>query len=53
MSSTTLEHIGRAPLFSMAKAKRLLGFEPQHTVEDTVLEAIDAWIAANRSWTRT
>jgi nucleoside-diphosphate-sugar epimerase len=45
----TIEHIGRAPLFSMAKAKRLLGFEPKHTVQDTVLQAIDAWVAANRS----
>ena len=44
----TMEHIGRAPLFSMAKAEALLGFVPQHTVTDTVLEAIDAWVAANR-----
>ena len=44
----TIEHIGRAPLFSMDKAKALLGFVPQHTVTDTVLESIDAWVAANR-----
>lgn len=44
---TTLEHIGRAPLFSMEKARTLLGFEPQHSVTDTVLEAINAWVAAN------
>ena len=33
----------------MDKAKALLGFVPQHTVTDTVLEAIDAWVAANRT----
>jgi nucleoside-diphosphate-sugar epimerase len=44
----TIEHIGRAPLFSMDKAKALLGFVPQHTVTGTVLEAIDAWVGANR-----
>lgn len=44
----TIEHIGRAPLFSMEKAHRLLGFEPKHSVEDTVLEAIDTWVADNR-----
>ena len=45
----TIEHIGRAPLFSMAKARDLLGFVPRHSVTDTVLEAIDAWVTANRS----
>lgn len=45
----TLDHIGRAPLFSMEKARDLLGFVPQHSVTDTVLEAIDAWVAANRA----
>ncbi|KRE41607.1 NAD-dependent epimerase/dehydratase family protein [Knoellia sp. Soil729] len=45
----TLDHIGRAPLFSMEKAHDLLGFVPKHSVTDTVLEAIDAWVAANRS----
>ena len=45
----TMEHIGRAPLFSTAKAQALLGFVPQHAVTDTVLEAIDAWVAANRT----
>jgi nucleoside-diphosphate-sugar epimerase len=45
----TIEHIGRAPLFSMTKARALLGFVPQHSVTDTVLEAIDAWVAANRT----
>ncbi|MGN6600189.1 MAG: NAD-dependent epimerase/dehydratase family protein, partial [Actinomycetes bacterium] len=44
----TLEHIGRAPMFSMEKALALLGFVPQHSVTDTVLEAIDAWVATNR-----
>ena len=48
-AATTIEHIGRAPLFSMEKARALLGFVPQHSVTDTVLESIDAWVAANRS----
>jgi len=48
-AATTLDHIGRAPLFSMDKARDLLGFVPRHSVTDTVLEAIDAWVAANRS----
>jgi nucleoside-diphosphate-sugar epimerase len=46
---TTLEHIGRAPLFSMEKARRLLGFTPKHTVTDTVLESIDAWVSTHRT----
>ncbi|MEW1952069.1 NAD-dependent epimerase/dehydratase family protein [Terrabacter sp. NPDC080008] len=41
----TLDHIGRSPVFSMDKARTLLGFEPKHTVTETVLEAIDAWVA--------
>jgi nucleoside-diphosphate-sugar epimerase len=44
---TTLDHIGRAPLFSMEKARAVLGFMPKHSVTDTVLEAIDAWVAAD------
>lgn len=46
----TIEHIGRAPMFSMDKARNLLGFEPLHSVTDTVLEAIDAWVTANRPY---
>jgi nucleoside-diphosphate-sugar epimerase len=45
----TIEHIGRAPLFSMDKARTLLGFVPRHSVTDTVLESIDAWVTANRA----
>ncbi|HEY6743503.1 MAG TPA: NAD-dependent epimerase/dehydratase family protein [Lapillicoccus sp.] len=45
----TLDHIGRAPMFSMDKARGLLGFLPKHDVTETVLDAIDAWVAANRS----
>ena len=45
----TLDHIGRAPMFSMQKARSLLGFVPGHGVTDTVLEAIDAWVAENRT----
>jgi nucleoside-diphosphate-sugar epimerase len=47
-ADTTIEHIGRAPLFSMAKAQALLGFVPAHSVTDTVLESIDAWVATHR-----
>ncbi len=45
----TLDHIGRAPMFSMAKAERVLGFVPRHSVTDTVLGALDAWVVAHRS----
>jgi nucleoside-diphosphate-sugar epimerase len=45
----TIEHIGRAPLFSMEKARAVLGFVPKHTVTDTVLESIDAWVTSHRS----
>lgn len=48
-AKATIEHIGRAPLFSMDKAHDLLGFRPKHSVADTVLESIDAWVAANRT----
>jgi nucleoside-diphosphate-sugar epimerase len=48
-ADTTLDHIGRAPMFSMQKARDVLGFVPRHRVSDTVLEAIDAWVAANRT----
>ncbi len=48
-AEATSEHIGRAPLFSMKKAHDLLGFTPAHSVTDTVLESIDAWVAANRA----
>jgi nucleoside-diphosphate-sugar epimerase len=48
-AAQTLDHIGRAPCFSMDKARALLGFVPQHDVTSTVLEAIDDWVAsANR-----
>lgn len=45
----TMDHIGRAPMFSMEKARTLLGFVPRHGVTDTVIEALDAWVAANRA----
>jgi nucleoside-diphosphate-sugar epimerase len=45
----TVDHIGRSPMFSMDKARTLLGFVPQHSVTDTVLEAIDAWVSAHRT----
>jgi len=48
-ADTTLEHIGRAPMYSMDKSRVVLGFRPRHTVTDTVLESIDAWVAANRN----
>ena len=43
----TLDHIGRAPMYSMEKARTVLGFVPEHDVTSTVLESIDAWVAAN------
>jgi nucleoside-diphosphate-sugar epimerase len=48
-ANTTIDHIGRAPLFSMDKARDVLGFVPRHSVTDTVLESLDAWVTANRS----
>jgi nucleoside-diphosphate-sugar epimerase len=48
-AAITMEHIGRAPMYSMEKARSLLGFVPEHSVTDTVLEALDAWVAANRT----
>jgi hypothetical protein len=33
----------------MEKAKSVLDFHPKHSVTDTVLESIDAWVAANRN----
>jgi nucleoside-diphosphate-sugar epimerase len=42
----TLDHIGRAPMYSMEKARTVLGFVPQHSVTDTVIEAIDSWVTA-------
>ena len=47
-SAMTLEHIGRAPMFSMDKARTVLGFEPRHSVTHTVLEAVDAVLAQPR-----
>jgi nucleoside-diphosphate-sugar epimerase len=48
-ADVTIDHIGRAPLFSMDKARDVLGFVPTHSVTDTVLESIDAWVTANRT----
>ncbi|WP_027861691.1 NAD(P)-dependent oxidoreductase [Marmoricola sp. URHB0036] len=48
-AATTIDHIGRAPLFPMDKARDLLGFVPRHSVTDTVLESIDAWVTTNRT----
>ncbi len=38
----THDHITRSPHFSMAKARRLLGFTPRYSEEQTVLSAVDA-----------
>jgi nucleoside-diphosphate-sugar epimerase len=46
-AATTLDHIGRAPMFSMEKARSVLGFVPKHSVTDTVLESLDAWVTAH------
>ncbi|MBR7742495.1 NAD-dependent epimerase/dehydratase family protein [Phycicoccus sp. BSK3Z-2] len=45
-AAITLDHVARAPMFSMDKARDVLGFVPAHSVTDTVLEALDAWVAA-------
>lgn len=44
----TIDHLARAPMFSMDKARRVLGFVPAHGVVDTVVEAIDDWVSTNR-----
>ncbi len=38
----TDDHITRSPHFSMAKARRVLGFTPRYSEEETVLSAVDA-----------
>jgi nucleoside-diphosphate-sugar epimerase len=48
-ADTTLDHIGRAPLFSMEKARAVLNFVPKHGVTDTVLKSVDSWVAANNA----
>ncbi|NHA68856.1 NAD-dependent epimerase/dehydratase family protein [Phycicoccus flavus] len=48
-AAVTLDHIGRAPMFSMAKARERLGFVPRHDVRETVLSALDAWVAEHRA----
>lgn len=40
----THDHITRSPHFSMAKARRLLGFTPRYSEEETVLSAVDALV---------
>ncbi len=41
-AGVTYAHITRSPHFSMAKARRLLGFTPRYSEEETVLIAVDA-----------
>ena len=48
-AEATIEHIGRAPLYAMDKARTVLGFIPKHDVISTVLESIDAWMATSRA----
>ena len=40
-ASLTWAHITRSPHFSMAKARRVLGFTPRFSEEETVLSAVD------------
>ncbi len=40
----THDHITRSPHFSVAKARRLLGFIPRYSEEETVLSAVDALV---------
>lgn len=45
-AQATWEHISRSPCHSMAKAARLLGYEPQFSSLEAVQEAVD-WLIAN------
>ncbi|RMB58912.1 NAD-dependent epimerase/dehydratase family protein [Tessaracoccus antarcticus] len=38
----THDHITRSPHFSMEKTRRILGFSPRYSEEETVLSAVDA-----------
>ncbi len=40
----TYGHITRSPHFSMAKARRVLGFTPRYSEEETVLDAVDGLV---------
>ena len=48
-ADATLEHLGRAPLQSMDRARTALRYLPKQGATDTVPESIDAWVA-NRNW---
>ena len=41
-AAESAEHIDRSPACSMEKAKRILGYSPLHTEEDTLLESLDS-----------
>ncbi|WP_203567102.1 NAD-dependent epimerase/dehydratase family protein [Aestuariimicrobium ganziense] len=47
-AGVSMEHISRSPLFSMDKARDVLGFVPRHSITATVLEAIDAFLETGR-----
>ena len=41
---TSWEHLWRCQVFSIAKAQRMLGYSPEHTAGETVLDAVRAWV---------
>lgn len=45
-AEATWEHIVRSPSHSIAKAQRLLGYQPRHTSLEAVQEAV-GWLVAN------
>jgi len=45
----TLDHIGRSPMFSMEKARGRLGRAAWFYIRNRAVEALDAWVAANRT----
>jgi len=45
-AASALDHIGRSPHFSIAKARRLLGYEPRYTSLEALYESV-MWLADN------
>lgn len=42
------DHLWRSQVFTMAKARRMLGYTPEHTAGETVLAAVRAWVDSGR-----
>lgn len=43
-AQTSWEHLWRSQVFSIAKARRRLGYTPEHTAGATVLAAVRSWV---------